>query len=661
MRILFTILALIISPPALAQSHAPYGSWASPLSIADVTQSQASLQALMADGDQLYALEQRPAEQGRTVVVKIGETENTTVTPEGFNVTTRVHEYGGGAALVRDGVVYFSNAKDDRLYAHKIGETPRALTPEGPWRYADCDIAARKAVLICVREDHSDPAPAKVKNSLVSIPLVGGTPAILYAGSDFVSSPRVNEDSNDLAFVAWNHPNMPWDATSLMIGALSDDGRGMKVAVLIPASKKESIMQPMWGPYGALFYISDRSGYWNIYRRTESGTTVVGAKNVDIGGPAWQFGDRAYAPLSFDRVVAAVTRDAVTRLAVISASANRHNYVASDAVDATSLITIGDRAYALIKSPSRGKEIVGIDMATNLQMLRPAETALPKNSLSLAGEVIFDNRDKQKVRAWFYLPMNEKYASHGDELPPLIVLAHGGPTAHSGPGYSKGLQFWTTRGFAVLDVNYTGSSGYGRAYRQRLYGKWGDIDVADVAYAAMALAQQGRVDRKRMVIMGGSAGGLTVLSALATYPDVFAAGINLYGISDFATLATDTHKFESRYLDSLIGPYPKMKKLYAARSPINHVNNIASPLLTLQGEDDKVVPPAQSEMIVNALRKRQVPVAYATFSGEGHGFRKGESRQRSLEYQLSFLAQVLNLKPADSLPPLKIENWPKQP
>jgi acetyl esterase/lipase len=658
MRHLVIACLTLVATSAYGQVDAPYGSWTSKVSIAEVTQSSATLDTLMVDGDALYALEPRPAEQGRSVVVKIGGTENTTITPEGFDVGSRVHEYGGGAALVRGGVVYFSNRKDNRLYAQKIGEAPRALTKAGPWRYADCDIISRKAALICVREDHSNPAPAHVKNTLVSIPLSGGEPAILYAQSDFVASPRVSEDGRDLVFVAWNHPNMPWDATALMMGALSDDARGMKVSTLIPASKKESIMQPMWGPYGALFYVSDRSGYWNIYRKTASGTVVVGANTVDIGGPAWTFGKRAYVPLSFDRVAAAVTRNAVSRLAIISASANRYTYTESDVVEAQSFVAIDDRAYALAATPSRSSEIVSVGSAGDVRTERASEAKLSGDDVSRAGEVLLDNRNGQKVFAWYYPPRNSAFISASGELPPLIVLAHGGPTSHRGMSYNTAIQFWTSRGFAMLDVNYSGSSGYGRAYRQRLNGKWGDLDVADVAYAAMALAQQGKVDRKRMVIMGGSAGGLVVLSALATYPDVFAAGLNSFGVSDFASLATDTHKFESRYLDTLVGPYPKLKKLYEARSPINHVQHIVSPLLTLQGEDDKVVPPSQSEKIVNALRQQKTPLAYVTFPGEGHGFRSGAAKQRALEHQMSFLSQIFGIKFADTLPPLVIENWP---
>ncbi len=660
MRYISLILLCLASGNGLAQSEAPYGSWASKISIADVTQSSAALSDLMADGEALYALEQRPAEQGRTVVVKIGGTKNMVVTPEGYDVGTRVHEYGGGAALVRNAIVYFSNRKDDRLYAQKIGEAPRALTPAGPWRYADCDVALRKAVLICVREDHSNPLPARVKNTLVSIPLVGGEPEILYAGSDFVSSPRISHDERDLAFIAWDHPNMPWDTTALMMGALSDDARGMKISTLIPARKKEAVMQPMWGPYGSLFYISDRSGYWNIYRKTDTGTVVVGSNSVDIGGPAWEFGYRDYVPLSFDRVAAAVTRNAVTRIAVISASANRYSYAQSDTVSAYAFTGIGERAFALAATPIAKSQIVSMDERGDVRTERANQTKVSGDDVSRGGEIFFNNRNGQKVFAWYYPPRNKDYTSSNTELPPLIVLAHGGPTGHSDMSYSDSIQYWTSRGFAMLDVNYSGSSGYGRAYRQRLNKQWGDIDVADVAYAAIALAQQGKVDRKRMVIMGGSAGGLVVLSALATYPDVFAAGINSYGVSDFGALATDTHKFESRYMDSLIGPYPAMKKIYDKRSPINHVDQIISPLLTLQGEDDKIVPPSQSQKIVAALRARKIPVAYATFAGEGHGFRSGAAKQRALELKMSFLSQILGLKFADAVPPLAIENWPRQ-
>jgi dipeptidyl aminopeptidase/acylaminoacyl peptidase len=659
-RYIFVACLALAASNAHGQVDAPYGSWASKISIADVTQSSASLDGLMVDGGALYALEQRPAEQGRTVVVKIGGTQNSTITPDGFDVGSRVHEYGGGAALVRGGVVYFSNRKDNRLYAQKIGEAPRPLTEAGPWRYADCDIIAQKSALICVREDHSNPAPVHVKNTLVSIPLNGGIPVILYNQSDFVASPRVSEDGREVAFIAWNHPNMPWDSTALMTGALSDDARGMKISTLIAATKKESIMQPMWGPYGALFYVSDRSGYWNIYRKTATGTVVVGSNTVDIGGPAWTFGQRAYVPLSFDRVAAAVTRNAVSRLAIISASANRYTYTESDIVEGQSFVAIDDRAYLVASTAARKGEVVSIGSAADVRTERASDMKLSGDDVSRGGEVLLDNRNGQKVFAWYYPPRNAAHTSLSGELPPLIVLAHGGPTSHRGMSYNTAIQFWTSRGFAMLDVNYSGSSGYGRVYRQRLNGQWGDLDVADVAYAAMALAQQGKVDRKRMVIMGGSAGGLVVLSALATYPDVFAAGVNSFGVSDFASLATDTHKFESRYLDKLVGPYPKSKKLYDARSPINHVQDIMSPLLTLQGEDDKIVPPSQSEKIVNALRQRKTPVAYVTFAGEGHGFRSGAAKQQALEHQMSFLSQILNLKFADPLPPLAIENWPPQ-
>jgi dienelactone hydrolase len=659
MRNILLAASLFFSSVVQAQTDAPYGSWSSPLSIADVTQSSAALDSLMADGDGLYALEQRPAENGRTVVVKIGGAENVSITPEGFDVGSRVHEYGGGAAIVREGVVYFSNRSDNRLYAQKIGEAPRALTPAGPWRYADCDVDARRARLICVREDHTNLKPSLVKNALVAVPFTGESAGdILYKASDFVASPRVSPDGDVLVFVAWNHPNMPWDHTSLLTSTFDVSGKFIKITAIVPATAKESVMQPMWGPYGSLFYISDRSGYWNIYRKTNTGTVVVGSNTVDIGGPAWTFGDRAYVPLSFDRVAAAVTRNAVSRLAIMSASANRYTYAKSDVVSAGSFAMIGDRAFALAATPTRGAEIVSMDARAELLIERENVPALAADTISRGGEVIFDNRKKQKVFAWYYPPKNAAFVSQVEALPPLMVLAHGGPTSHSGPEYRKSLQFWTTRGFAVLDVNYSGSSGYGRDYRQRLRRQWGDIDVADVAYAAMALAQQGKVDRQRMVIMGGSAGGLVVLSALATYPDV--AGLNSFGVSDFAALASDTHKFESRYLDTLVGKYPQMKKIYDARSPINHVDKITAPLLILQGQDDNVVPPSQSTKIANALRSRKSPVAYVAFPGEGHGFRSGEAKQRALEMQMSFLSQILNVKFADTVPPLAIEHWPMQ-
>lgn len=644
-----------------------YGSWPSPISAADAVASARFLSGLQLDGDQLYVLENRPSERGRAVVVHVREDGSARdVTPENFNVRTRVHEYGGGAFTIANGVIYFSNFSDNRLYAQRDGGAPQPITRPGPYRYADCVVDKRRSILICVREDHSGgPDPKKVINALIETPLDGVKDArVLWSGSDFVAAPRLAPDGRRLAFIAWNHPNMPWDATSLRLADLAHDGRFKRVRTVVAENASEAVMQPHWTRDGRLMFLTDRSGWWNLHRMDSSGTAsrAIAPVHAEIGKPAWGFGGRLYTTLPSGGVAAVLTRQASDSVAVIDSSAGRqwreltNAYASAGALHSRRgrLVFLGTGR----KSPGGLVELDPVSGQARL-LYRPRGEEPAEQYVSGAQSIEFPGADGKPAYAWFYPPANPDYRGPDGSRPPVIVLAHGGPTAHSAPWYSRSRNYWTSRGLAVLDVNYSGSSGFGTAYRKRLNGRWGELDVQDVVAAARAVGERGLADPKRMVVSGGSAGGFVVLAGLAFYPDTFAAGINSFGVSDLSALAKETHKFESRYLDTLVGPLPQSASIYAARSPLNAIERVRVPLLTLQGQEDKIVPPSQSETIVSALRSKGRPVAYVLFPGEGHGFRNSDALVRSLENQQSFLGQALGFTPADSVPQVKIDNWPQ--
>jgi dipeptidyl aminopeptidase/acylaminoacyl peptidase len=600
-------------------------------------------------------------------VVHVKEDGSTNdITPASFNVRSRVHEYGGAPFTVADGVIYFSNFGDGRLYAQRASETPQPITATGPYRYADCVVDKRRSRLICVREDHSEgPDPTKVVNTLIEASLDGSKEVrVLWSGSDFVAAPRLSPDGRRLAFISWKHPNMPWDATSLRLADLANDGTFKRVRTVVAESARESVMQPSWTSDGRLMFISDRSGWWNLYRMDSSGTATrpIASVHAEIGKPAWGFGARAYAVLPSGAIAATLTRQGSDSVEILDSPSSREWRVLTNAYAAAGALHAWKGRLIFLgtgrKSPGG---LVEIDPASGRArtLYRPPGEESAEQFVSEAQLIEFSGGEGRPTFAWFYPPTNPGYRGPAGTKPPVIVLAHGGPTAHSAPWYSRSRNYWTSRGFAVLDVNYSGSSGFGTAYRQRLNGRWGEIDVQDVVAAARAVGERGLVDLKRMVVSGGSAGGFVVLASLAFHPGTFAAGVNAYGVSDLATLAKDTHKFESRYLDGLVGPLPQAASVYAARSPLSAIDRVQVPLLTLQGQEDKVVPPSQSEIIVNSLRSKGRPVAYVLFPGEGHGFRSSDAVVRSLEAQHSFLAQALGFTPADSIPQLKIDNWPQ--
>lgn len=636
---------------------AHYGAWASPISPAMLTQAGVVLGEVSADGDDVYWVESRPAEAGRSVIVRLASDGTIhDVSPAGFNSRTRAHEYGGGAYAVRDGIVISSSFGDQRVYriegAQPYPITPEADVPAGD-RYAD--FVLHGDLVVCVREQHVPDGEAVTE--LVTFPIDGSAPPRVVAGGhDFFSSSRVSPDGGRLAWLTWDHPSMPWDETELWSADLATDGT-LGEPTRMAGGPGESIFQPEWSPDGRLHFASDRTGWWNLYRLEDSGAaTALHSMDAEFGAPQWQFGYRRYAFLSKREIVAIYEKDGVSHVGVIadgefSTCDTRRNVIA------TTMAIGGGMVWTVAASDTEPAAVVGIDPATgHEQVVRSSLSVdLDPGYVSSPQTITFPTTGDAVAHAFYYPPVNPDFTGPSGELPPLVVWSHGGPTGSTSPGLSLGRQFWTSRGFALVDVNYRGSTGYGRAYRNALRGEWGVIDTDDCIAAARYLADQGLIDPHRMAIRGGSAGGYTTLCAL-TFHDEFATGASYFGVADIAALAEDTHKFESRYMDSMVGPYPEAAVLYRERSPVHHAEQLSAPMLILQGLDDEVVPPDQAEMMVEALDRKRIPHAYVAFEEEGHGFRKADNIERSAEAELSFYAWVFGFVPAGDIRPIEIRH-----
>jgi dipeptidyl aminopeptidase/acylaminoacyl peptidase len=620
---------------ALLTKTAPYGSWKSPITSDLIVAQSITLSELCLDGGHVYWLEGRPQEQGRYVVVRAdADGRPTDITPPPYNARTRVHEYGGGSWTVRDGTVYFSNFADGRLYRQGPGTSePQALTPEPPargrqWRFADGVIDQCRSRWIGVREDHTvDGEPV---NAIVAVDLGdgGGPGQVLASGHDFYASPRLSPDGRWLAWLAWDHPNMPWNGTRLYLGEVAQNGAISKLEP-IAGGATESIFQPEWSPDGAqIVLVSDRSGWWNLYSFDLATRAMrsLAPTAAEFGLPQWLLGMSTYAFAGPERIVCTYSQGGLGCLAVLDLANETLTPVATPFTEFGSM-----RAVALDLASGRHS------------VLKKATDVLDRTDLHLGDyltrveRVEFPTTGGETAFGLFYSPCNPDYAPGAEERSPLVVKCHGGPTSAASSTLNLGVQYWTSRGIAVLDVNYRGSTGFGRTYRDRLQLNWGVIDVDDCVAGARFLAAQGRVDGKRCVISGSSAGGYTTLAAL-TFRDFFQGGASYYGVSDIAALARDTHKFESRYLDWLIGPYPHEEARYRERSPLYHADRLAKPVIFFQGGEDAVVPPNQAESMVEALRRKGNPVGYFLFSGEQHGFRKAGNIQRCLDAELAFYA-----------------------
>jgi dipeptidyl aminopeptidase/acylaminoacyl peptidase len=632
---------------------ASYGSWKSPITSDLIVAQSISLSDARLDGGDIYWLEGRPQEQGRNVVVRGGEgKEQTDVVPPPFNARTRVHEYGGGSWMVADGTVYFSNFADGRLYRLARGAAePQALTSAPPARgrqrrFADGVIDRRRNRWIGVREDHTGEGEAV--NTIVAVGLGdGGEPGrVLAGGHDFLCSPRLSADGNRLAWLAWDHPNMPWNGTTLYLADVAEDG-AMGEPRVIAGGPTESIFQPEWSPDGAaIVFVSDRSGWWNLFRYdlAKRTTRPLAPREAEFGVPLWQLGASTYAFAGPDRIVCAYSEDGLGRLAVLDLASEALTPLDLPFTDFGSVKAAGDRVVFRAGAGDHPASIVELDLGSGRHaVLKKATEILDRaepriaDYLTKVESVEFPTTGGKTAFGLFYPPANPDYAPLAGEKPPLLVKVHGGPTSAASSTLNLGIQYWTSRGIAVLDVNYGGSTGFGRAYRDRLHLTWGVVDVDDCVNGAKYLAESGRVDGKRCVISGGSAGGYTTLAAL-TFRDFFQGGASYYGVSDAAALARDTHKFESRYLDWLIGPYPQEEALYRERSPVFHAGRLRKPVIFFQGDEDAVVPPNQAEVMVEALRRNGNAVGYFLFAGEQHGFRKAGNIQRCLDAELYFYA-----------------------
>jgi dipeptidyl aminopeptidase/acylaminoacyl peptidase len=634
---------------------ASYGSWRSPVTAELTASSSVRIGDVQLAGGRVYWSEMRPDEKGRCVVVECTDAGIRDRTPKGFNARTTVHEYGGGAYTVVGGVVYFSNFGDQLIYRCEEDGIPVRVTADPDHRHADYVHDPRRNRLICVREDHGDGSREAV-NSLVAVSTVDGSSVTLAGGNDFYSSPRLSPGGDRLAFLTWNHPNMPWDGCELWVAEVEGDG-SLGGLTLVAGGPDESVVQPEWGPDGVLYFVSDRGGWWNLYRWRMGAVEGVYPMEAEFGGPSWVFGLTYYGFEGPGSIIAVYSRDGFSHLARIDAETGTLGEVETPYTD-LSYLKVGDGCAVFVGGNYRtAPEVARLDlMSGDVGVLRRSdETEVDEGYLSTPRPIEYPTEGGLNAHAIYYPPANRDYAAPAGELPPLMVRVHGGPTSAVTTTLSWGIQFWTSRGFALVDVNYGGSTGYGREYMRRLVGGWGVVDVDDSVNAAKYLVGEGLVDPARTAIRGGSAGGYTTLCALA-FRDYFGAGASYYGLSDLEVFVGDTHKYESRYLFSLVGPYPERRDLYRERSAINHLEGINVPMIVFQGLEDRVVPPNQAELMVEALRGKGLPVAYIAFEGEQHGFRMAGNIKRSLEAELYFYSRVFGFALGDEVEPVRIEN-----
>jgi dipeptidyl aminopeptidase/acylaminoacyl peptidase len=634
---------------------APYGSWVSPISVDHLIGSSVGLSSVQIDGDKVYWLESRADERGRISLWLrlLSGGEPVEVTPSTACVRDRVHEYGGGEYHVSDGTVVYSEFSDGRLYAVRDDTTPRPITPEGALRFGDIRVHPDWDLVLAVREDHS--GVAEPINTIVALDLDGpnsdgGT--VLCSGADFYSTPELSANGR-LAWTQWNHPNMPWDSTTIMIGSLSS--RVVTDSQAIAGGTSESALQPRW--LGEkLIFASDRTNWWNLYLWSDGQVEPLHETEAEFCAPQWTLGQRPYAIIDDDHLLCTMNRSGEQSIAVLQISSGTLRSTASPGVATTSLDVGGRCAAAVLSFPDQPAALALLDLDRDAwDIVRSSfKISIPIDAISLARRVSWTSEGRE-IHGYFYPPVNTNWQAPAGTLPPMITLIHGGPTGFASPEFKIGYQFWTSRGFAILDVNYSGSAGFGREYRDRLKGRWGVVDVHDCISGTLAMGTERLADPARLAIRGGSAGGFTALAAL-TMSNVFNAAISQYGIADLEALAKDTHKFESRYIDSLIGPYPEDRHLYLERSPINHLDQLSAPILLLQGTEDMVVPPEQAEMLAAAARRRGLPVALIMFEGEGHGFRKAETIKAAIEAQIYFLGRMFGFEPADQVPPISIDN-----
>lgn len=638
---------------------APYGSWKSPISSRMLVADRVGIGQAWLDGGDIYWSETRPQEGGRQTVMRMsndGAAEE--LLPPPWNARSRVHEYGGAAFIASERTLFFSDFRDGRLHRLDPGtERPQPITPEAQLRYADFRVDKGRNRLVSVREDHIVKNREAV-NNIVGVDeendLLGGT--VLVEDCDFYASPRISPDGAQLAWLQWNHPNMPWDGCELWVGDYDGEGNVVnrrKVA----GGPTESVSQPEWSPDGTLYFIGEETGWWNLYRWRDGASEALHPMEAEFGRPLWQFGGSTYAFESADRIVCTYGQMGMWRLALLDTRTLELRDLDLPFTEFYQVRATPGWAVFVGPSPTEDVALARLELETgNLEILKRAGNLdIDPGYISVAQPIEFPTEGGRTAHGFYYAPTNPDFAAPEGEKPPLIVMSHGGPTSSTSSTLDLDTQYWTSRGFAVLDVNYGGSTGYGREYRQRLNGQWGVVDVDDCVNGAQYLVSQGLADGNRLAIRGGSAGGYTTLNAV-TFRDVFHVGASYYGIGDLEAMDADTHKFESRYLTSMIGPYPQARDLYMERSAIHHTDRLRCPIIFFQGLDDEVVPPNQSRMMVDALKRKGVPVAYIEFEGEGHGFRRAENIIRATDAELYFYSKILGFDLAEPVEPVEIIN-----
>ena len=640
----------------------PYGAWPSPITPDAIVADTVRLSSVSLDAGRIGWLEGRPGEGGRNVLVRAdvradaaGAGRPADITPAPFSVRSRVHEYGGGAYVVSGDRIWFSNDADGRIYAQAAGAAPVPLTSQDAARFGDLVFDPARRRLLAVRELHRDGAPPV--NDLVAVSVTGGSVRVLASGHDFFAAPAPSPDGRRLAWLAWDQPDMPWDAAALWLAELDRDGvPGAPVRIM--GGSGCAAFQPAWSPDGALWCIADPEGWWNLHRWRDGELRCMYRAESEFGKPLWQLGTRTFGFDTAGRVVCTWRNGGAWRPGRLDPDGGAMTTIPMPWTSIDSLAVDGSTAAFIGGAPDRSAAVVSLDLETGETRVHRASSVLSidEGVLSRPVALSFPTGGGEEVaHGFYYPPRNASCRGPAGESPPLLVMSHGGPTGATSDTLNPMTQFWTSRGFAVLDVDYRGSTGYGRAYRERLYGAWGVVDVEDCVAGALHLAETGRADRERLAIRGSSAGGYSTLAAL-TFHNVFRAGASYYGICDLEVLAADTHKFEARYLDRLVGDWPAERDVYRARSPLHHAARIGCPVIFFQGLDDRVVPPNQAELMVDALDHRGLPVAYLRFEGEGHGFRKADTIRRCLEAELAFYARVFGFEPADTPAPLIIRN-----
>ncbi|MGV3466094.1 MAG: S9 family peptidase [Heyndrickxia sp.] len=634
----------------------PYGSWKSLITSDLIVQGTIPIVDIAFNGQDLYWTEAHPSEAGRnTVMRKSADGKVVELTPAPFNVRTRVHEYGGAPSFIHGSNLYFSNFADNLLYVRTENNEIKPITTDSNHRYADAALDVLRSRLYWVREDHTK-SDIFAETTIVAMDLDGNNERIVVSGNDFYSNPRISPDGDQIAYLTWNHPNMPWDETELWVANLNDDG-SVSNAKMIAGGNGESVIQPVWSPTGVLYFVSDRTNWWNIMRLKDGEVEAIYPMDAEFGSPSWVFGISDYQFINETTLITAYTQNGARHLAKIDVENGDFSAIDTLYTSFTSIKSNGTQIAFIAASPTEFPRVVRMNTdGTKSEVIKvSSELSLDENYLSLPESIEYPTEGGKTAFAIYYRPKNPNYQAPVDEKPPLLVHVHGGPTGSSSSTLNLATQYWTSRGFAVIDVNYGGSTGYGREYRDRLKGKWGIVDVEDSANAVRYLINKGEVDENRVAIAGGSAGGYTTLASLV-FTDVYKAGASHFGLSELEIFATETHKFESRYMDSLLGPYPEAKEVYYERSPINFMNQLSCPVIFFQGLDDKIVPPNQAELMVEALKSKGLPVAYIAFKGEGHGFRMAENIKRSLDGEFYFYSRVFGFEPAEDIEPVHIEN-----